>query len=76
MESIMEQFTYKDKYGLFTKEEIELINEVCGEWTEFVFQQGLDVMFSILECIKEQIEEQRGIEVWNNTHTNTDSERL
>lgn len=54
MESVMEQFTYNDKYRLFTKEEIELINEVCGEWTEFVFQQDLDVLFSILECIKEE----------------------
>ena len=40
--------------GLFTKEDIELINEFCGEWTEFVFQQDLDVLFRVLECIKEQ----------------------
>ena len=38
---------------LFTDEEIELINEVCGEWTEFVFQQELDVLFRILDCAKE-----------------------
>lgn len=47
----------------FHKEEIELINEVCGEWAEFVFQQDLDVLLSILECIKEQ--RNRGIEIWN-----------
>lgn len=41
-------------YSLFTKEEIELINEVCGEWAEFVFQQDLDVLLGVLECIREQ----------------------
>lgn len=50
MESVMNNLIY----SLFTKEEIELINEVCGEWAEFVFQQDLDVLLSILECIKEQ----------------------
>lgn len=40
-------------YSLFTKEEIELINEYCGEWAEFAWQQDLDVLFRLLECIKE-----------------------
>lgn len=48
----MERCTYE--YSLFTKEEIELINGVCGEWAEFAFQQDLDVLLSILEYINEQ----------------------